>query len=31
MGNLHNVVQSDVTGHPALSVPVPGNTSNRAP
>jgi amidase len=25
LGNLHNVVQFDVTGHPALSVPVPGN------
>jgi amidase len=24
LGNLHNVVQFDVTGHPALSVPVPG-------
>jgi amidase len=24
LGNLHNVVQADVTGHPALSVPVPG-------
>jgi Asp-tRNA(Asn)/Glu-tRNA(Gln) amidotransferase A subunit family amidase len=26
LGNLHNVVQFDVTGHPALSVPVPGNS-----
>jgi amidase len=25
LGNLHNVVQFDVTGHPALSVPAPGN------
>jgi amidase len=25
LGNLHNVVQFDVTGHPALSVPVPRN------
>ena len=25
LGNLHNVVQSNVTGHPAVSVPVPGN------
>ena len=25
LGNLHNVVQFDLTGHPALSVPVPGN------
>jgi amidase len=27
LGNLHNVVQFNVTGHPALSVPVPGNPS----
>jgi amidase len=26
LGNLHNVVQFDLTGHPALSVPVPANT-----
>jgi amidase len=25
LGNLHNVVQFDLTGHPALSVPVPDN------
>src|SRR5260370_20728118 len=25
LGNLHNVVQFNVTGHPALSVPVPPN------
>jgi amidase len=24
LGNLHNVVQFNITGHPALSVPVPG-------
>jgi amidase len=26
LGNLHNVVQFNVTGHPALSLPVPGNS-----
>jgi amidase len=25
LGNLHNVVQFNLTGHPALSVPVPGD------
>jgi amidase len=25
LGNLHNVVQFNLTGHPALSLPVPGN------